>query len=117
MTGGMGCYVPLPFVDSGLETTLRRDIVERTLRGCLRDRLAFRGLLYPGGMLTPDGPKAFELTVRFGDPETQAYMPLLETDLLELLDGCVDGRPGDPRPRRRDTLGHDGLPLGDGVGR
>lgn len=95
MTGGMGCAFPLPFVDGALEATLRRDIVERTLLGCVRDRLGFRGLLYPGVMLTPHGPRTFEINVRFGDPETQAYLPLLGTDLLELLDGCVDGRLAD----------------------
>jgi phosphoribosylamine---glycine ligase len=92
MTGGMGCSFPLPFVDRALEERLRVEVVDRTLAGAVRDDLGFRGLLYPGVMLTADGPRAFELNVRFGDPETQVYMPLLETDLLELLDRCVDGR-------------------------
>jgi phosphoribosylamine--glycine ligase len=91
-TGGMGAYAPVPFVD---EATLR-EVEEKIVRPVL-DRMAargtpFSGVLYAGLMLTAEGPKVLEFNVRFGDPETQALLPLVEGDLGELLSGAARGR-------------------------
>lgn len=90
-TGGMGTYSPTPWLtDTQLEQT-RREILEPWLRGCAAEGLDFRGLLYPGLMWTAQGPRVLEFNARFGDPETQVYLPRLESDLLELLEASVAG--------------------------
>lgn len=90
-TGGMGTYSPTPFLsDAELEKT-GRAILDPWLKGCAAEGIDFRGLLYPGIMLTKSGPKVLEFNARFGDPETQVYMMRLETDLVELLNASVDG--------------------------
>ena len=91
-TGGMGAYCPTPFLsDSGLEAA-RRAILDPWLAGCAAEGIDFHGLLYPGVILTDRGPKVFEFNARFGDPETQVYLPLLDNDLLPLLEASVDGK-------------------------
>jgi len=96
-TGGMGTYCPTPFLDErGLAQVYDR-ILQPWLRGCEQEGIDFRGLLYPGLMLTADGPKVLEFNVRFGDPETQVYLTRLENDLLELLWASAEGRlPAEP---------------------
>src|SRR5687768_7978572 len=90
-TGGMGTYSPTPFLtDAEVEKT-GRAILNPWLKGCAAEGIDFRGLLYPGIMLTKNGPKVLEFNARFGDPETQVYMMRLETDLVELLNASVDG--------------------------
>ncbi len=90
-TGGMGTYSPTPFLtDAQLEET-GRCILEPWVRGCAAEGIDFRGILYPGIMVTKDGPKVLEFNARFGDPETQVYLTRLENDLVELFDACVDG--------------------------
>jgi phosphoribosylamine--glycine ligase len=93
-TGGMGAYAPTPFLNEKELETVSRSILEPWLKGCAAEGIEFCGLLYPGVMLTADGPKILEFNARFGDPETQVYMPLLENDLLEVLDACVNRRIG-----------------------
>jgi phosphoribosylamine--glycine ligase len=91
-TGGMGAYAPVPWVDA----TLQREIMERIILpaiGELRRRgIPYRGVLYAGLMLTAEGPKVLEFNCRFGDPETQAVLPLLDGDLLPLLYAAAAGR-------------------------
>ncbi len=90
-TGGMGAYSPAPFLtDSELAAT-GRAILDPWLAGCATERIDFRGILYPGVMLTKEGPKVLEFNARFGDPETQVYLTRLQTDLVELLDASVSG--------------------------
>jgi len=90
-TGGMGAYSPAPFLnDQQLEEVGKR-ILDPWLRGCQMEGIDFRGILYPGVMLTKDGPKVLEFNARFGDPETQVYLPRLENDLCELLDASTTG--------------------------
>lgn len=89
-TGGMGTYSPTPFLSDTELESVRRRILEPWLRGCQTEGIDFRGILYPGIMLTKDGPKILEFNARFGDPETQVYLPRLENDLVELLDACVN---------------------------
>ncbi len=82
MTGGMGVICPFPLSAGQLEV-IRREIVERTLAGMRADGEPFRGVLYAGLMLTPAGPKVVEFNARFGDPEAEAVLPLLESDLAQ----------------------------------
>ncbi len=93
-TGGMGAYAPVPFVDDSLYSEMVSTVLDRWLAGCADEDIDFRGLLYPGMMLTETGPKVIEFNARFGDPETQIYLPLLKTDLLDLLIASVDGKLG-----------------------
>ena len=90
-TGGMGAYSPVPFLsDAELADTGRR-ILEPWLKGCASEGINFKGILYPGVMLTKQGPKVLEFNARFGDPETQVYLTRLENDLVELLQASIDG--------------------------
>ncbi|WP_448575151.1 phosphoribosylamine--glycine ligase [Thermomicrobium sp.] len=84
-TGGMGAYAPVPEVTDELHRTILERIIHPTLEELRRRGIVYRGVLYAGLMLTPRGPKVLEFNCRFGDPETQAILPLLETDLAMLL--------------------------------
>ncbi|HTR18650.1 MAG TPA: phosphoribosylamine--glycine ligase [Candidatus Paceibacterota bacterium] len=90
MTGGMGTIAPVPFVSTELMGTIERSVVRPALDAMLKSGAQFEGLLYPGLKITNDGPKVLEFNARFGDPETQVYMRLLKSDLLDLLEACVD---------------------------
>jgi phosphoribosylamine--glycine ligase len=90
-TGGMGAYSPAPFLTAAELESVGRAILDPWLAGCAAEGIDFRGLLYPGVMLTSEGPRVLEFNARFGDPETQAYLPRLENDLVEVLGACVDG--------------------------
>ncbi len=89
-TGGMGTIAPVPFVDEGLFLQIKNTIVVPSFVGMEYDGAPFEGVLYPGLMLTQNGPKILEYNARFGDPETQSYMRLLDTDLLDIIDACID---------------------------
>jgi phosphoribosylamine--glycine ligase len=93
-TGGMGTYSPAPFLDAAALAAVGRQILEPWLAGCAAEGIDFRGLLYPGVMLTAQGPKVLEFNARFGDPETQVYLTRLENDLVELLLASAEGRLG-----------------------
>ncbi len=90
-TGGMGTCSPVPFLSEADLASVRRTILDPWLRGCAADGIDYRGILYPGLMLTQDGPKVLEFNARFGDPETQVYLMRLESDLADVLDACVSG--------------------------
>jgi phosphoribosylamine--glycine ligase len=90
-TGGMGTYSPTPFLDEVQLAPIGRQILDPWLRGCAEEGIDFHGILYPGVMLTKNGPKVLEFNARFGDPETQVYLTRLESDLVELLDASVNG--------------------------
>ena len=90
-TGGMGTYSPAPFLTDAELDQVGDKILRPWLAGCAADGIDFRGLLYPGVMLTAAGPRVIEFNARFGDPETQVYLPRLENDLLDLLEASVDG--------------------------
>ncbi|MBI5201956.1 MAG: phosphoribosylamine--glycine ligase [Elusimicrobia bacterium] len=91
-TGGMGAYSPLPDFDEKLLETVRREVLDKFVKGIRADKLKYRGVVFVGLMLTEKGPQVLEFNVRFGDPETQTLMPLLECDLLDLLESCAKGR-------------------------
>ncbi len=86
-TGGMGAISPSPYIDYDLIKDIHRKIVMPTIYGMAQESRMFKGVLYPGLMLTKEGPKVLEYNCRFGDPETQAIMLRLKTDLLEIVDG------------------------------
>ena len=102
-TGGMGAYSPLEDIDAALGERVLRTIAEPAIRAMAAEGAPFRGLLYPGLMLTQEGPKVIEFNSRFGDPETQVLMPRLEGDLLDLLwrsaNGTLAGATVDVSPR------------------
>jgi phosphoribosylamine--glycine ligase len=91
-TGGMGAYSPVPFVDADMEQRLRTEILEPTVRALAEEGIEYRGVLYSGLMLTDDGPKVLEFNARFGDPETQAIIPRIRSDLGEALLASAQGR-------------------------
>jgi len=93
-TGGMGAYAPAPIVTSSLMKQVEKEIIRPTLDGMRTDGKPYKGCLYVGLMMTPDGPKVVEFNCRLGDPETQVVVPLLETDLYELLHACAAGTLG-----------------------
>ena len=91
-TGGMGAYSPAPVIDATLWTVINRDILSRFVAGCRQDGLDYRGVIYAGVMVTAEGPKLLEFNVRFGDPETQAVLMRLDSDLAEALIATADGQ-------------------------
>ncbi len=95
-TGGMGVYSPVPIVEAE-ELAAMRQIMEKSAAATAKDPFAhdYRGVLYGGFMLTPEGPKVIEFNARFGDPETQAILPRLETDLVDIIMAVAQGRPED----------------------
>ena len=90
-TGGMGTYSPTPFLTDAQLADVAKAVLEPFMRGCVAEGIDYRGLLYPGVMLTKNGPKILEFNARFGDPETQVYLTQLENDLVELLDASAGG--------------------------
>ncbi len=94
-TGGMGTIAPVPWVTNQILLDINEQIVRPTLQVLAKKGKPFIGLLYPGLKMTDEGPKVLEFNARFGDPEMQSYMRLLKTDLLDVLDACVDGKLAD----------------------
>jgi phosphoribosylamine--glycine ligase len=87
----MGAYSPVPFVEENLVERIMDIAVIPTLETLKRKGIDYRGVLFDGLMITPDGPKVLEYNARFGDPETQVVLPRLETDLVDLLFGAASG--------------------------
>lgn len=101
-TGGMGTISPSGGVDEKLREQIKTEILDRFMAGLKADGLTFQGMLFPGLMLTANGPKVLEFNCRFGDPETQVLMRRLKTDLLDLLEATVDGRLAETAPEWSD---------------
>nr|WP_245817581.1 phosphoribosylamine--glycine ligase [Hydrococcus rivularis] len=100
-TGGMGAYAPAPIATPELMQQIEQDILKPTVEALRRRGIDYRGVLYAGLMISPQGePKVLEFNCRFGDPETQAILPLLETPLDELLFACTEQRLADFPPLR-----------------
>ena len=92
-TGGMGAYSPVPLVTDELMSQIQQSILQPTLEALKQKNIDYRGVLYAGLMITPAGePKVIEFNCRFGDPETQVVLPLLDTPLAEILLACVEQR-------------------------
>jgi phosphoribosylamine--glycine ligase len=90
-TGGMGTISPSRVVDAAMRDRVRAEILDPFVKGVAADALPFSGMLFPGLMMTPDGPKVLEFNCRFGDPETQSLMRRLKSDLLDLIEATIDG--------------------------
>lgn len=97
-TGGMGAYSPVPLAGDDLVGEIMDRIVGPTVAALRAGGIDYRGVLYAGLMLTPEGPKVIEYNVRFGDPEAQVVLPRLADDLADLLAGVAAGRLGDTPP-------------------
>ena len=91
-TGGMGTIAPNPFYTAEVAERCMREIFLPTMRAMNAEGRTFRGCLYFGLMITPDGPKVIEYNCRFGDPETQVVLPLLESDLLTIMEATAEGK-------------------------
>jgi phosphoribosylamine--glycine ligase len=92
-TGGMGTFSPpSKLLTPEMEERVRREVLDPFIAGLQRDGLDYRGMLFPGLMITAEGPKLLEFNCRFGDPETQVLLPRLESDLVDLLEATIDGR-------------------------
>jgi phosphoribosylamine--glycine ligase len=89
-TGGMGVYAPVPDINSDFIDEIRRSVLQPVITGMARRGTPYIGVLYAGLMLTPDGPRVLEFNCRFGDPETEAILPLLESDLFEIFMACTE---------------------------
>ncbi len=94
-TGGMGAYSPPSWLPDGVADAIRRDVTERTVRAMADAGTPYRGVIYPGMMLTADGPRVVEYNSRFGDPETEVLLPRLRSDLLDIFDAVAHGRLAD----------------------
>lgn len=98
-TGGMGAYAPTPLVNEDLLERITKEILEPTLKALQGKGIDYRGVLYAGLMITPEGePKTLEFNCRFGDPETQAVLPMLKTPLADVLLACAEQRLADFPP-------------------
>jgi phosphoribosylamine--glycine ligase len=100
-TGGMGTYSPVPQLTPELESAVRSEVLDRFIAGIKADGIRYKGMLFPGLILTEAGPRVLEFNARFGDPETQVLLSRLETDLLDLLEACVDGTLQQQAPKWR----------------
>ena len=91
-TGGMGAYSPAPIVTPELFKEILEKVVYQTIDGLVKEGIDYKGALYAGIMITKEGPKVLEFNVRFGDPENQAIMPRLKSDLLEVMLATSEGK-------------------------
>jgi phosphoribosylamine--glycine ligase len=91
-TGGMGAYSPTPHLSQAEFEAVGRRVLDPWLRGCAVEGIDYRGVLYPGLILTGEGPKVLEFNARLGDPETQVYLTRLETDLVEVIEASLEGQ-------------------------
>lgn len=90
-TGGMGAICPVPGADRALMERVEREIIAPAFKGMAKDGLSYRGVLFFGVMVTKAGPKLLEFNVRFGDPETQSLLPLVETDIVDVAEAVARG--------------------------
>ena len=97
-TGGMGTISPSRVVDVAMKQRLEQEVLDPFVRGLAADGLRFQGMLFPGLMMTSNGPKVLEFNCRFGDPETQSLMRRLKSDLLDLIEATIDGKLAEAQP-------------------
>ena len=91
-TGGMGTFSPSNIYDEQLSNIVKKEVLDKTLKGFKDDNLNYKGILFIGLIITEDGPKVLEYNVRFGDPETQSVLLRLETDLIEIIEAILENR-------------------------
>ena len=116
-TGGMGNISPSPFYTKEIEEFCMENIYKPTMAAMKKEGRAFKGVLFVGLMLTPDGVKVLEYNARFGDPEAQVVLPRMKSDILDVMEACVDGRLAEVELEFEDNaavcvvLASDGYPL------
>jgi len=91
-TGGMGCFSPHPYMTPDYKKIVEETILKPTMDGLIKENLNFKGVLFIGLMCTDNGPKVLEYNVRFGDPETEVVLPRLNSDLVQIMNACIDGK-------------------------
>lgn len=91
-TGGMGGFSPNPIITPEVKANIDKKILEPIIQGFKKENLRFKGVLFIGLMIEENEPKVLEFNVRFGDPETQSILPRLKTDLVEVMNACIEGR-------------------------
>lgn len=91
-TGGMGAYAPAPIMTKEMLDRAMREVLQPTVDAMRQEGCPFKGCLYAGLMITDEGPRVVEFNCRFGDPETQVVLPLLESDLVDVIEACIDSR-------------------------
>ena len=101
-TGGMGTYAPAPVMTPEMTERAVEEILKPTIAAMAKEGRIYRGCLYLGLMVTADGPKVVEFNARFGDPETQVVLPLLDSDLVAIMCACADGTLADVPIRWKD---------------
>ena len=101
-TGGMGTYAPAPVMTPEMTERAVEEILKPTIAAMAKEGRVYRGCLYLGLMVTSDGPKVVEFNARFGDPETQVVLPLLDSDLVAIMCACADGTLADVPIRWKD---------------
>jgi phosphoribosylamine--glycine ligase len=90
-TGGMGAYSPAPIVTNELFAQIKEKVLSPMITGLAKEGRAYKGVLYAGLMITKEGPRVLEFNVRFGDPEAQAILPRLKTDLVDIIEASIQG--------------------------
>ena len=90
-TGGMGAYSPAPVINENILQIIERDILKRTIEGLKKEGILYRGIIYAGLMLKDGKPRVLEFNVRFGDPEIQAILPRMETDIIQPITATIEG--------------------------
>lgn len=90
-TGGMGTFSPSPFYTEEVDAFCRKEIYQKTVDAMQAEGREFKGVIFFGLMLTPNGPKVLEFNARFGDPETQVVLPRMKNDIIDVFEACVDG--------------------------
>jgi phosphoribosylamine--glycine ligase len=93
-TGGMGAYAPAPVITPSISEQVMREVLEPTIHAMASEGCPYCGCLYAGLIITEDGPKVIEFNARFGDPETQVVLPLLDSDLVTIMQACIEGTLG-----------------------
>ena len=91
-TGGMGTFSPSPFYTKEVDEFCKKHIYQKTVDAMRESGREFKGIIFFGLMLTKDGPKVLEYNARFGDPETQVVLPRLRSDLVDIVEACIDGK-------------------------
>lgn len=91
-TGGMGTFAPTPYYTEEYQKAATEQIFQKTVDAMHAEGRTFKGIIFFGLMLTKEGPKVLEYNARFGDPETQVVLPLLESDLVDIFEACIDGK-------------------------
>ncbi|MBU0479031.1 phosphoribosylamine--glycine ligase [bacterium] len=91
-TGGMGAYSPAPVINEEMMKTISSQVFQPIINKMGKKGMSYKGVLYAGLMITESGLKVLEFNVRFGDPETQVILPRLKTDLIDVMESCIDGK-------------------------